>query len=220
MIFSRIKARARAACGWSSTDDVSNTRLEEAINWAYTRHIPHDINYQGLQDWVYFDLADGISSYPFDTYGLSASGGSVIGTRIRSLIPPAVMAVSADDAAKINYTYDHDSFWEEYPPHTNESEGQPIIILEKARVLYPRPIPDTSYVIRIMANLRPAELSGDNDSPVEDWAEMIIPASIAHILEDDEDMDAGYWWGVYEQRKGSEVANDQSKPLGRTKMNW
>jgi len=189
MQYSRIQTRVRDNTGWSSTSDLSATRLGEAINWAYTRKIPHDLSWQGLQDWIYFDLVDGTDAYAFDTYALDASGGTVVGTRIRSIITPMILIVDADNAAKIDLTHDKDGFWEEYPPYTNESEGQPIILLENARVIYPRPIPDASYTLRCMANWRPAELSGDSDTPVEDWAEMIIAAATAHILEDDEDQD-------------------------------
>ena len=220
MQYLRIQARVRDNTGWSNVNDLSTTRLQEAINWSYTRKIPNDLNWQGLQDWIYFDLADGTDSYAFDTAAKDAAGGTVIGTRVRSIIPPTILIVDSDNAAKINLTHDHVGFWEEYPPYTNESEGQPIIVLEQSRVLYPRPIPDTSYTLQCMANWRPADLSGNTDEPVEDWAELIIACATANILEDDEDQDAAYWWSIYEHRKENEIANDQSRPQSRVKQHW
>lgn len=220
MQYSEIQSRVRDNTGWSGTSDLSTSRLQDAINWAYTRKIPNDLNWQGLRDWIYFDLADGTSSYAIATTALDASGGNVVGTRIKSIIPPMILVVDADNAAKIDFTRDRDGFWEDWPPFTNEEEGQPIIVLEQGRTLFPRPIPDAAYVLRCMANWRPAELSAASDEPVEDWAEMIIAAATAHCLEDDEDADAGYWWTLYKDRKGDEVSVDSSGPQTRVKPNW
>lgn len=220
MQLSRIQTRVRDNTGWSSTNDLSVTRLNEAINHIYTRRVPHALNWQGLQDWIYFDLVDGTSSYAIDTTAKDASGGTVIGTRVRTLIPPLILVVDADDAGKIDFTRDRVGFWEEYPPYTNEDEDQPVIVLEQGRTLYPRPIPDDSYVIRCMANWRPEELSAAADEPVEDWEEMIIAGATALLMEDDEDQDAGYWWQIYEDRKSDEVGNQNSGPQTRVKAHW
>jgi hypothetical protein len=220
MQLSRIRTRVRDNSGWSSTNDRTTERIDEAINYIYTRRIPHEINWHGLQDWIYFDLVDGTSSYAIATTAKDAAGGAVLGTRVRNIIPPVILVVDANNAAKINFTRDYVGFWEEYPPYTNEEEGQPTTVLEQKETLFPRPIPDDSYTLRVMADLRPAELSGASDEPVEDWEEMIIAGATAVLLEDDEDNDAGYWWTIYADRKADEVGNQNSGPQARVKAHW
>jgi len=221
MNFARIKARVRANVGYSGVDDLSNTRLEEAINHVYTRLVPHIVNWKGLQQWVYFDLADGVSTYDFDTYAKDAPGGTVIGTRLRCLEPPPILVIDANGAMPIHFTYDWDGFWKKWPPYANEPEGTPSHALIKGRTLHVRSIPETSYTLKVWGNMRPSPMSQSDNEPVEDWAETIILGGTAEIIEDDEDQEsAGYWWQLFNIRVGNEVAGADSKPLGRVKSNW
>jgi len=220
MDFTRIKARVRANVGYSGTDDLSTTRVAEAINHVYTRVIPAVLNWKGLQQWVYFDLADGVATYDFNTYALDASGGNVIGTRLRTIEPPAILVVDSDQAGAIHFTYDWDGFWKQWPPYANEAEGSPTHVLNKGRTIHPRPIPDDSYVLQIMGNMRPDVLSAPDDEPVEDWSEGIILGATAEIIEDDEDDSAGYWWQLFNDRLGIDERDEKSQPLGRVKQNW
>jgi hypothetical protein len=218
--FARIKERVRNNSGWSGVDDLSVARLEESINYVYTRKIPHILDWKGLQTWAYIDLAPGDGDFSFNHDLFDAPGGSVIGARVRSLVPPAILLINNDSTSILNFTYDFDGFWEEYPPYTNEDLDRPEHVLVKGRNLWTRPIPDDSYTIQIWANIRPAELANDTDETVEPWEEAIIAGATAMLLEDDEEEDAGYWWQLFSDRVGTEIENDQSYPPGRIKENW
>lgn len=221
MIFSRIQERVREGSGWSSTDDVTIAKLNEFINHAYTRKLPEDIDWKELQDWVFLDLVESTGKYPFNTHLLDAAGGNVVGSRIRSLVPPALLLIDDDNTIRLGYTYDADGFWKLYPPYANEPEHQPAHLLLRGRDLWPRPIPDDSYTVQIWANWRPAELDGANDVVVAGWEEAVIAGAVMLIKEDDEDADGvTSWERAYARRTAEIIKRNQSSTPGRVRPNW
>lgn len=209
MQFSRIKERVRANTGWSSTSDLSTARLEEAVNHVYTRHIPNVLNWEGLQEWVYIDLVNTDSGdYPFYTKILDASGGSALGTRVRSLEPPFVLLITATTSAILDQHFVPYEFWDQFVPVTTETKDQPTHVMIDKKTLYVRPVPDDTYVIKVLGNLRPADMANAGDEPTEDWAEAIIAGATAKLLEDDEDEAAAFWWAVFNNELGIETKDE------------
>jgi len=219
---SRIEARVRAVTGWSGESDLASENLREAINYIYTRRIPYHLNWDKLQQWVYLDLADGDSGeYSFDTAILDASGGSVIGTRVRYFEPPFMLQIDADSTVGLEHTYDWAAFWAKNPPYTNEADGQPADVLQRARTLFVRPKPGDTYVVKVWASLWPEELSDSVTSLVDEgWGEIIIPGAIARLNEDDEDSIAGDWWPIFMDRLENEASGQAYKPPGLIPPRW
>jgi len=218
----RIEARVRAAAGWTSVNDLSETSLREAINYIYTRRIPHYLNWDELQQWVYLDLADGDDGeYAFATAILDESGGTALGTRVRYLEPPLLLQIDDDSTVLLEPTEDWVGFWNKYPPYANEADGQPGTVLQRARTLFVRPKPDDTYVIKVWASLWPTELSDTVTSLVDEgWGEIIIPGAVAKLNEDDEDAAAGDWWPIFFDRLENEAEGQAYKPPGLIPPRW
>jgi len=218
----RIETRVRAVTGWTSEDDLSETSLREAINYIYTRRIPYYLNWDELQQWVYLDLADGDSGeYDFATAILDASGGTALGSRVRYLEPPFLLQISDDSTGVLAHTENWNDFWNKYPPYANESDNQPVDVLQRARTLFVRPKPDDTYVIKVWASLWPTELSDSVTSLVDEgWGEIIIPGAIAKLNEDDEDTAAGEWWPIFFDRIQNEAEGQSYRPPGRVPPRW
>ncbi len=221
MDFSTIRTRIRNKSGWSSTDDLSNAKIDEAINYVYTRKIVHELNWQGLQDWVYLELSQSDGLYLFTDFVDAATGGASLGTRVRSFYPPLLLLIDDDQTITLDYTENRDAFWKAFPPYANEGENVPSNVLKNGKQLFVRPLPDGSYVIKAWANLRPVELAADNDEPIEDWSQAIIAGAVAMLAEEDEETDkALLYWGIFTDRLKDEVANEYSAPPGKVKGQW
>lgn len=221
MDFSRAKTRVRNTMGWSSTDDVDNTTIAEALNYIHSRKIPEEIDWKALQAWVYIDLVASTAEYNMDTTLKDAAAGNVIGTRIRKIVPPVLLLIDSDNTLEFNYTYDNEGFWEKYPPYANEDENQPEAVLELGRTLFFRPIPDTTYTMKAWAVWRPAEITSDGTSLTSGWEEATIAGTVAKLYEDDEDWDqAQAWWAIYGNRIADIVSMNQANVPGRTKGKW
>jgi len=220
MQLSRIQTRIRTNVGWPSTSDLDITRLNEAINYVYQRIIPAYLNWKGLQQYVYLDLSDGDSgNYDFDTKLKDASGGSVIGDRVRSLEPPIFLVVDATTTAILDITYDMASFWDAFRPLTTETSGQPTNALIQGRNLFIRPIPDATYVAKVWANMRPVALSAA-DEPIVDWSEAIIAGATANLNGDDEEDSESKWWQKCYSLLSIEGQDEYSGPTPTMKGSW
>jgi len=217
MDFATAKSRIRGITGWSDTDDLVSARLEEIINYIYTIKIPERINWDRQQGWVYLDTVADTGDYAMATTLLDASGGTAIGTRIRLIKPPVMLLIDDDNTDIINFTYDADGFWKEYPRYANEETSIPQHLLMDGRTLFPRPIPDDAYTFQAWAVWRPATLA--TGSTLEaDWEQATIAGSVAMIREDDENWDdSDKWWGRFEDRIADIVSISQAKVLGRVK---
>ncbi len=221
MIFSRVQERVREGSGWSSSDDVTTAKINEFINHVYKNKLPDDVEWKDLQDWVYLDAVASTGKYPFNTHLLDAAAGNVVGTRIRSLVPPALLLISADSTKRLGYTYDADGFWKLYPPHTNETGGQPVHLLERGRDLWLRPIPNDSFTVQVWANWRPADLSAADDLIEDGWEEAVIAGTILAIKEDDEDSDGvASWEKTYGRRIAEIIQRNQVHKPGRVRPHW
>ena len=222
MTFSEIKLRVRENAGWSDIANVSIDRIEQAINYVYTHMIPAHLRWQGLQKLGYIDLSDGDDgSYSFTTDILDASGGTAYGSRVRSVETLFHLIVDSTTTYELNYTYDRSAFWSLYPPLTTETTGQPLYVLLQSKTLYVRPVPDDTYVLRCVVNLRPSALSDGNDEPVEDWSEAIISGATAELAKDDgDDQGVVRWTQDYYQKLSIEVQDEQSSPPGTIIGRW
>lgn len=223
MLYSRIIERVRANSGWSSPSDLTAARIGEAVNYIYTRKIPHKLNWKGLQEWGYIRLADGDAGfYGFATAVYSAeTGGNLYAGRVRSMDPPFLLKIDSNNTLPLKWTRDREGFWKLYPPYTNEDDNQPEMVLLDKKGLFARPIPDASYTIQAMCNLRPTALAANDDTPVEDWSEAIIAGATAILAEDDEEEDdATLWWGIFNDRLFTEIEDEHTHPEGRVNPNW
>ena len=221
MQLSRIQTRVRDNVGWPSTSDLADTRINEAINYVYQHVIPAYLNWKGLQQYVYMDLASGDNgNYDFDTYLLDASGGSAIGDRVRSLEPPIFLVIDATITEILSVTYDMESFWDTFRPLTTETSNQPTNALIQARNIYIRPVPDATYVAKVLANMRPVALSAPADEPVVDWAEAIIAGATAHINGDNEEDSESKWWQKCYSFLSIEGQDEYSGPTPTMKGLW
>jgi len=210
MQFSRIKERVRLNLGWSDASDLSNERLEEAVNYIYTRRIPNILNWEGLQAWAYIDLANGDSGdYPFSTRLLDASGGTAYGDRVRSLTAPFVLIITPTSSVFLDVYFKPYEFWEKFVPVTTETAAQPTHVLVDKKTVHVRPVPDGTYIVKVLANLRPAALTLAADEPTEDWAEGLIRGATAVLLEDDEESAAApFWWQAFTDWANAELGSE------------
>ncbi len=222
MDYSQLKTEVRAASGWSSVDDLSVARIERAINYIYTRKIVHFLNWNGLQDWIFLELALDTGVYLFTSFVDAKTGGASLGTRVRNIYTPVLMHYDDDQVVHLGLTENKDNFWKKYPPIANEDSNVPADILRTGKTLHIRPLPDAAtYVVQCWSNLRPAALSTDTDEPIEDWSEAIIAGAVALIAEEDEETDkALLYWGIFENRLQTEVEDDYSHPPGKVKGQW
>jgi len=167
------------------------------------------LNWEGLQEWVYVDLVNTDSGdYPFYTNILDASGGSALGARVRSLEPPFVLMITATTSVILDQYFVPYEFWNEFVPVTTETKAQPTHVTIDKKTLYVRPVPDDTYVIKVLGNLRPADMANAGDEPTEDWAEAIIAGATAKLLEDDEDEAAAFWWAAFNNELGIETKDE------------
>jgi hypothetical protein len=179
------------------------------------------LNWEGLQDWAYIDLAntdDG--DYPFYTKLLDGSGGSAYGDRLMSIEIPLILQISSTSAVLLDTYFVAYEFWEKFVPVTTETKDQPTHVLIDKKTVYVRPVPDDTYVIKVLANLRPVALSDANDEPIEDWAEGIIKGATASLLEDDEEANTPLWWEFFNNWITMELGQElkASKEQGEEKQ--
>jgi hypothetical protein len=137
------------------------------------------------------------------------------------LEPPFTLEVDWDPIASLEYTENWEGFWSKYPPETPNADGQPSIVLQRARQLFVRPRPDAVYNIQVWASLWPEELSDSVTSLVDEgWGEIIIPGAVARLNEDDEDSIAGDWWPIFMDRIENEASGQAYKPPGLIPPRW
>lgn len=142
-----IRTKVRAITGRRSTNQISDSEVDDYINNYYQNVMPVQINSEALKG---FDLTGNT---------VAGTGEYSLGTGIVSIEKPLLI-----DNDEIPLWYDKVTFFEKFP-ESETTQAKPYHGLLYERKLYLRPIPDAVYAYKAPALSLPTAFSADADEP-------------------------------------------------------
>ena len=177
---SEIRTKVKTLCGDSSLDDDD---LDEKINRIYRNVIPLEFILESLKTEISQTCTDEIGEYAIDADEYLKVGQ-----------PAEIDDLSSSNRVRLLFRTDRLGFFADYPELATAgtiSTGVPTQILYSRNYIYPRPIPDDSYIIYLEGYKKPTALSEDDDAPVEQLWGPILACDVAReILIDNQDYDS------------------------------
>lgn len=165
----KIKTKVRSLTGRSSTGELSEADLLDAINNYYKYNLPVDLDINELNSFFEMTTEAGVGDVALDSDMLSITNPVTV------------------DGDAIKLYMDVRYFFELYPRSDEGSTtyDEPVSCLVYGRSFYLRPIPDSVYTIKAAVKKRPTALAEDTDRPLNDkWGPVIAYGSAVQILLD------------------------------------
>jgi len=145
-IGSQIVTKVREITGKLTTEDISDDDLLDKVNDFYRNVFPLEVYVAEFEDWFTQTLTDGDGDY------------DVSQDYLRLDTPMTIL--DADDVYSIPKFYqDKNEFFHLYPEEVTPTEERPAAVLLYGGVLYPRPVPDTTYTFKSACIKKPVALA-------------------------------------------------------------
>ena len=172
-----IRTLLRKLTGEQDTTEVSNDDMDLSINQYYQNVFPVRSKLTEFEKEYSVSLVDGTASYAVDAAVL----------RIDE--PLQIDDLDGDAIQEVSLWRDKTAFRRIYPEDSSAVEAVPGHVLLWRGYLYPRPIPDTSYTLKMPTLQKPTALSATNETPLKDeWGPIIAYGAAIQRLTDAKDL--------------------------------
>ena len=168
-----IRQAVRKYTGMLSSQQISDSDLNEAINDFYVNEFPLLIGRNELMTWHTFNTTAGTGQYSLDV------------DIIKIVLPIYV------DNTPVWTTHDRALFFANYPWDVTTQSQPDGALIDEDGTLYLRPIPDDTYEVKFLVSQRPDSLTNDSDMPADPaWGRAIAVGTAVHVFMDQGDIEA------------------------------
>lgn len=200
-----IRTKVRAITGEKTTEDWTDSELNDKINDFYRNIFPLDVYVAEFEDWFTQTTAD------------EDGGEYTISQDYLRLMTPMTTMDSDDVLATVKFYQDKDKFFHLYPEEADPTEARPAAALVYGGKLYLRPEPDAIYTFRAACIKKPDALTADAAPPDIRWGPAIAYGTAIEMKMEDKDSEGAselipvyqYFIGKISQKKLMQKAVNQ-----------
>ncbi|MDD3493456.1 MAG: hypothetical protein PHZ19_08190 [Candidatus Thermoplasmatota archaeon] len=168
---SAMRAAVRKLVGLPMDYQLSNSDIDGKLNNFYQNLLPVDLKPEALDSWYVFDTQANVDT-------------QVIAEGVLDLRQPVTI-----DGYPAIFTKNDEYFYQKFPETQTYTAQRPSHVLQRGKLLIFRPEPDAVYQFKAPAYIKPAALSLDTDTPMQDqWGPYIVYGTAIDILSDRGDM--------------------------------